>query len=211
MRIWAVSAKAGATVASILGGLAVSHSAVAQGANRVIVDVTECINLVSPEDRYACYEHRVAEAVPQNDATASPRQAESRDVDTPLDRPETPSAEAGEAAVSSAEPDRQVAPDVTPDADESRSRRRAEPAVDARPNDEIEPEDIIATVTELRQTVPNSYVITLDNGQVWRQRRPKRYPMRPGQAVKIYPSRWGNSFRLTAADLNGFIEVERIR
>ena len=69
--------------------------------------------------------------------------------------------------------------------------------------------EIVATVVELRETVPNSYVITLDNGQVWRQTRPLAYPLREGLAVRIYKARWG--YRMTNRELRGFIAVERVR
>jgi hypothetical protein len=65
-------------------------------------------------------------------------------------------------------------------------------------------------VVELRETVPNTYVITLDNGQVWRQTVPKVYPLQPGYPVRIYFSRW-RSYRLTNETLKGFIQVERVR
>jgi hypothetical protein len=39
----------------------------------------------------------------------------------------------------------------------------------APPAEATEPLEFVATVTALRQTVPNSRVITLDNGQVWQQ------------------------------------------
>jgi hypothetical protein len=54
-------------------------------------------------------------------------------------------------------------------------------------------------------------LITLDNGQVWRQKVPKWYPLQPGQQVTLYPTKWGGSFRLTAENLKSFIQVERVR
>ena len=73
-----------------------------------------------------------------------------------------------------------------------------------------EPADIQARIAEIRETVPNAYMITLDNGQVWRQTVPKVYPLKAGHAVRIYYSRW-RSFRLTNETLKGFIQVERVR
>ncbi len=72
------------------------------------------------------------------------------------------------------------------------------------------PEDIVAKVTELRETVPQSYLITLDNGQVWRQTVPEFYPLRMGSDVRIYYSRW-RAYRLTSPVLRGHIQVERVR
>jgi hypothetical protein len=73
------------------------------------------------------------------------------------------------------------------------------------------PQEIFATITAARQTVPNKYVITLDNGQIWRQTYAERYPIRPGLKVKLHPSRWGGTFSLTAEEHGGFIQVERVR
>jgi hypothetical protein len=74
----------------------------------------------------------------------------------------------------------------------------------------VQPADIRATVAGLRETVPNSYLITLDNGQVWRQTVPKMYPLRQGDRVRIYYSRW-RTYRLTSDQLKSFIQVERVR
>lgn len=87
------------------------------------------------------------------------------------------------------------------------------PAAASRDRDEdndAPPADIIAKVAELRETVPNSSLITLDNGQVWRQTVPEYYALRPGSDVRIYYSRW-NAYRLTSPALRGFIQVERVR
>jgi hypothetical protein len=53
-------------------------------------------------------------------------------------------------------------------------------------------------------------VITLDNGQVWRQTVPKNYGLREGIPVRIYYSRW-RAYRLTNEQLKSFIQVERVR
>lgn len=78
------------------------------------------------------------------------------------------------------------------------------------PQEPVDPPDIVARVTELRETVPNAYLITLDNGQVWRQKVPEVYPLREGSLVRIYYSRW-RTYRLTNEELRGFIQVERAR
>jgi hypothetical protein len=75
---------------------------------------------------------------------------------------------------------------------------------------EEQPPDLHAAVAELRETVPNSYLITLDNGQVWRQTVPKQYALRQGSPVRIYYSRW-RAYRLTNEQLKSFIQVERVR
>jgi hypothetical protein len=93
----------------------------------------------------------------------------------------------------------------TTDAGSSSRGRRGQDEAEA-----ADPPDIFAKVTELRETVPNSYLITLDNGQVWRQTAPEAYPLREGSDVRIYYSKW-RTFRLTSPVLKGFIQVERVR
>jgi len=114
------------------------------------------------------------------------------------------SAEAAPAATGA--PARSAPPEAAPAA-------TGAPAAASRDRDEdndAPPPDIIAKVAELRETVPNSSLITLDNGQVWRQTVPENYPLRPGSDVRIYYSRW-NAYRLTSPALRGFIQVERVR
>jgi hypothetical protein len=71
--------------------------------------------------------------------------------------------------------------------------------------------ELVGSIAALSFRSPNQYLVTLDNGQIWEQRIPERYLLRVGQRVRIYPSRWGKSFRLEADDLNGFIQVVRVR
>jgi hypothetical protein len=71
---------------------------------------------------------------------------------------------------------------------------------------ETAPPDTLAKVAELRETVPNSLVITLDNGQVWRQTTPEYYALRAGVDVRInYSPRW-RSYRLTNEALRPYIQ-----
>ena len=76
--------------------------------------------------------------------------------------------------------------------------------------EEPEVPEIQARITDLRETVPHAYLITLDNGQVWRQTVPKNYGLREGIPVRIYYSRW-RAYRLTNEQLKSFIQVERVR
>jgi hypothetical protein len=78
-------------------------------------------------------------------------------------------------------------------------------------NAEPKPPEIVATVTELHETVPNAWLITLDNGQVWRQNVPQRFALKTGQQVTLRGSKWGASYRLSADTLGGFIQVEQVR
>jgi hypothetical protein len=69
----------------------------------------------------------------------------------------------------------------------------------------------VGNITSLSQRTPNRYVITLDSGDVWLQTVAERYPLRVGQRVRVYATRWGSNQRLEADGVNGFIQVERVR
>jgi type IV secretory pathway VirB10-like protein len=73
------------------------------------------------------------------------------------------------------------------------------------------PSNITATVTDFREIEPDMLLVTLDNGQVWRQNRTRRYPLRVGATVVLRPSSWGSSYRMTDPSIGGFIQVERRR
>jgi hypothetical protein len=69
----------------------------------------------------------------------------------------------------------------------------------------------VGTIASLEERVPNRYVITLDTGTVWEQRVAQRFPLRVGQRVRIYDTRWGSDQRLEAEGRNGHIQVARVR
>lgn len=70
--------------------------------------------------------------------------------------------------------------------------------------------ELLGTVAELEQMGPNIWLITLDGGQVWQQMQSKRYNLQEGDQVRIYPTRWGNNYRLSVEKLGGFIQVRRV-
>jgi hypothetical protein len=72
-------------------------------------------------------------------------------------------------------------------------------------------EQLVSTVAALHEVLPNQYLITLENGQTWRQMTSERYPLRIGHHVRVYSTRWGDSHRLTAEESKGYIQVERVR
>ena len=72
-------------------------------------------------------------------------------------------------------------------------------------------EELLDEVSDLDVIKPNMLDITLDSGQVWRQVYPKRFALKKGDLVRIYPSKWGDDFRLTTSRLSGFIQVSRVK
>ena len=83
--------------------------------------------------------------------------------------------------------------------------REARVVVNMNGQDELQ--DVI---TELLEANPNMWLIRLASGQVWRQTHSKRLNLREGDAVRIYPSRWGENYRLQTPRLSGFIQVLRV-
>lgn len=67
--------------------------------------------------------------------------------------------------------------------------------------------DTIVSVEALR---PNQWRIVLTSGQVWFQVHAKRFNLRAGDPVRIYPTNWGENYRLDSDKLNGFIQVQRL-
>lgn len=74
-------------------------------------------------------------------------------------------------------------------------------------NGEDELNDVVVDLDMVR---PDQWLVTLASGQVWRQTHPRRLNLRKGDAVKIYPSGWGENFRLEAERLSGFIQILRV-
>ncbi len=71
-------------------------------------------------------------------------------------------------------------------------------------------EELIDVVTELTQAKPNMWLIRLASGQVWRQTHSRRYNLRKGDEVRIYPTQWGENYRLETERLSGFIQMLRV-
>ena len=69
----------------------------------------------------------------------------------------------------------------------------------------------MSSVAALRAIQPGRVEVTLANGQVWRQTYSDSYNLLVGHEVKIYPSGFGQYFRLSAPELRGFIQVERVK
>jgi hypothetical protein len=160
------------------GCLAVALPAPAQETDSVTVDVGECTNLESPEERLACYEARVEAELKRRDS--APAEAAPSSPADPA--PNTQATDAGA---------------------QSTDRSAAAPDEEAQV--------ITGTVASVRETIPNNYTITLEDGQVWRQTYPEKYRLRAGDRVTIYPTRWGTSFRLESESTRGYIQVARVR
>jgi hypothetical protein len=229
MRSISSAAKARAASALVaFGSVCIAHALLAQGT--VTIDAEKCAHLKSPDERLECYESQInaasaqKQAVPaapdqpatehaapdtRSAAPASAATAASAPVATAASAPAAGAASAPAAAAASAEsahPPSNVAeaPISAPATQNPADKSTASGSTTA-------PQETVGTVTALSAVLPNTWLITLDNGQVWRQTFAEQYPLRPGQRVTLRPSRWGAAFRLTADGAHGFIQVERVR
>ncbi len=181
---------------AVIGGSVGARTALGQHAAEVTVDIGECVKLEAPDERLACYGRHVDAAVKQNNAAPST---------PPALLPAIPAAGSASASAPAAPPSSATA--ATPPRDSSAREQKPKSA----DGPAAESSSIVATVTALKETVPNAYLITLDNGQVWRQKDSQRYALQPGQRVTLSRTKWGEAYRLNAEGLHGFIQVERVR
>ena len=151
--------------------------------------LSECQTIQDRLERYACYDR-------WDSASGAVRQA------TPPARaqPAAPSAE--QAASAPAAPASPAAPSAADFGRPASSARVVE-----NPDGDVE---LIDRVAALEERGPNLWAITLEGGQRWQQMLSKRYALEVGDEVRIYPTRWGNSYRLTSERLGGYVQVERI-
>jgi hypothetical protein len=170
----------------------------------VTVDVARCLELESAEARLACFGAEVDEVLDER-SPSGPEVASGADETIEAKPPTARRPEAvGRAAAA-------PAAEETPGRRESRLLPNTEPAATQPARDSgAESGEFFCTIVDMRERLPNAYVIRLDNGQIWEQTEPKRYPLRPGLEVRIYPTRWGSRYRLTGIETGGNIQVRRV-
>lgn len=169
--------------AALLGAVGSADPALGQDRGEVTVDVEHCLDLESAEERQACFGAQVNEVLQERSSGET---------------------EAGTA-------DRESTRE-TPDRSATASERPVARAAEASGSDAEEfGEEYFGTIVEIKEYLPSAYIIRLDNGQIWKQTEPKKYLLRPGLEVRIYPTRWGNHYRLAGVDSGGHIQVERLQ
>lgn len=169
-----------------------------------VVDVGACRAIQDSLERFACYEALGSESdpapaapaaiTPQAAPTPAPAPSASR---TPPPAPRNPVAEAPAPAPAAA--------------DTAVAEFGLEPSRGRVVENEHGEQELHATVAQIKRLLPTLLEITLEDGQVWRQTQSKPYNLRIGDEVRIYPTRWGDAFRLTAPRTAGYIQVSRIR
>jgi hypothetical protein len=182
------------------------------------IEVSRCVNIKSDIERLTCYDE-LADQAQQTRSDLEAADLSERVSDSASDAPVTiieqessADAAAAPAAVIQSTPLKEQVPVTEQPIDQT--SRVTEENFGLPPEKQEDEKDLIelhSTISKLREYVPGRYLITLENGQVWRQMVAERYRLRVGHKVRIYPSRWGKSFRLSAEELKGFIQVERVR
>jgi hypothetical protein len=197
-------------VVAIALGAAVWQAAAAQDSQRLTVDVHDCLALEKRDERLACFEAQVEAAQRAAPARGSEPVTSRAAPVAPSAAPAAPSAApAAPSPAPTARSTAPVAPSAAPVVESPTLARSDEDFGRAERKSEKQPVEMLAKVAELRETLPNAYVITLDNGQVWRQSQPMAYPLRPGLDVRLRQTKFG--YRLSAPELRGQIPVERVR
>jgi hypothetical protein len=72
-------------------------------------------------------------------------------------------------------------------------------------------QELVDTVASLKQIQHNMWQVTLASGQVWNQMYSDAYNLKVGDVVHVYPTGFGDNFRMSAERINGFIQVKRVR
>lgn len=168
----------------------------------VLDQVRQCAQIADSAARYTCYDRATSAAGMRPGSNATQGTSPGGNVTQsriPATRPAPPPAPAPETATA-VQPSPQGAPFDPPAVAASKQER-----ADATANNYRD------KITELREREPGRFLITLASGQQWLQVESKRYRMRTGQDVRIYPGLFSGSWRMSADGINGFIQVERIK
>lgn len=168
-----------------------------------VVDVSGCRTIEDRLQRFDCYESLEAadigsgqEAESRERLTVQQRSTDSPAAAAPIEERAQPAAETNSLPVETRDVDSFGKVSATENV-------RVIEGTDGK-------SELIDKVASIERLLPNLVLITLQSGQKWRQMVDKRYPVSVGDEVRIYPSRWGDAYRLSATRVSGYIQVERV-
>jgi len=181
----------------------------ADNTDAVIMDASPCLDIVSPIERLACFEERAnaaqgrGTAIPQQNlpVVSIPRASRQQPA-------QSPQLESQPASETPQEVARETDRASTPQADSVENRFGLP---EEKVNEKAQANELIARVAEIKELGRNRFLITLENGQVWEQMQTRRFALAEGDEVRIYPTRWGSSYRLSSQSHKGYIQVQRLR
>ena len=155
----------------------------AQGSVATASGIAACAAIESALARLDCFDELARRASADDSATPPPPAESASPVDPSV-----------------------VAAATAPQADSTKpvSRREARAA-------EQQQHELTGQVAAVREILPGRIEVTLTNGQVWRQTNSDRYNLLVGHEVRIYPTGFGQYFRLSSTALRSFIQVERVK
>ena len=184
---------------SVLSSL--SPTVLAQANAGMQVDVSRCVVLVNPEQRHQCFDDITAHL--RSNTQAVPVSAAPVSAVAPL-----PPENLRESPVKAAEASKPAA-EV---ANETAVREYGLDTTSARVADNAQGDaELQDTIAKLEEREPGRWLVTLASGQVWYQETSQRIRLKEGMSVRIYPSSFGSSYRLAAEQINGVIQVRRVK
>jgi len=182
----------------------------ADNTDAVIMDASPCLDIVSPIERLACFEKQASAA---QGRSTSILQQNLPVVSIPGNSRQQPAQSLPQAPP-------QVEPQPAFGTQQEVENANIAPAdsvennfglPEEKVNEREQSNELIARVAEIKELNPNRFLITLQNGQVWEQMQTRRFALAEGDEIRIYPSRWGSSYRLSSRSHKGYIQVQRLR
>jgi len=170
--------------------------------NSVYVDIGPCMAITDNTRRYACYD-LIEQQVRAAERTKIEYPVVSLPRNIPENQPETDIASENQDHI-----DQNNIEDFGQETPATSRNREVNAKILS--NDDGD-QELVDTISDLNERLPGQWQITLASGQVWHQINSKNYRLREGMEVRIYPSPFGGSFRLSAINLNGFIQVQRVQ
>jgi hypothetical protein len=179
--------------AALVLSLAAAQAPVqASSSNPLAAQLKRCASLADASARLACYDALAGVAAPTAQAAPSPSAGGSAG--------KIPSSSAAAAPV--AAPAAPAAPNIT-DFGVRNGPLQAE-------RDPVREKTMLAVVSAVGSRGRGELVVTLDNGQVWKQIQPSDYPLKPGDHVEIDVAALG-SYRLWTPSTRRATKVTRIQ
>jgi len=177
-----------------------------------VVDISDCRSIEDRLERFDCYEGLdAAEAaqstVTRENATAARLPVSAAQNLPVIRRPVNNAVVKNSTPSDSAE---QIQPQATENSEVADFGKKSTSGNARLGTGEDGSTEMFDTIVALEQRRQNLWLITLESGQQWLQQNSKRYTMAKGDEVRIYPSIWGKSYRLTVERLGSYIQVERV-
>lgn len=184
-----------------------------------LVDISNCARIVADSERVACYDNLAREIVTllPTTTTATPPVTTATEIPateipatTMTAEPVTNTLAVPVATTLPVTPANPVAPVIIAEPTQQRVDTFGSPAQARIEANSRGQEILVDSISEVKIIKLNLVEITLLSGQVWQQMIARRFLLRKGEEVAIQPNPWGESFRLSVAGRNGFIQVKRI-